>query len=103
MIVLYCDLEMPTLPVLFPNEKSENLGSVGKVLAKTEIEKVDILANAMTLKQFEKQISDQGFDCKRAEKEDIKRFLSKYFGHMVEDGIDDVDGERIIKKWMIPD
>ena len=56
-----------------------------------------------TLNRIEKQISDQGFDCKRAEKEDIKRFLSKYFGHMVEDGIDDVDGERIIKKWIIFD
>ena len=53
VIVLYCDLETPTLPVLFPNEKSKNLGSVGKVLAKTEVEKVDILANAMTLKQFD--------------------------------------------------
>ena len=53
VIVLYCDLETPTLPVLFPNEKSENLGSVGKVLTKTEVEKVDILANAMTFKQFD--------------------------------------------------
>lgn len=40
---------------------------------------------------------------KRADKDDIKRFLSRYFGHMVEDSIDDVDGERMIKKWIIPD
>ena len=53
VIVLYCDLETPTLSVLFPNEKSENLGSVGKVLAKTEVEKTDILMNAITLKQFD--------------------------------------------------
>ena len=56
-----------------------------------------------TLNRIEKHISDQGFDVKRANKEDIKRFLSRYFGHMVEDSIDDVDGERMIKKWIIPD
>jgi hypothetical protein len=55
------------------------------------------------LNRLEKQINDQGFDCKRAGKEDIKRFLSRYFGHMCEDSIDDVDGERLIRKWIIPD
>lgn len=56
-----------------------------------------------TLNRLEKQINEQGFDCHRASKEDIKRFLSRYFGHMTEDSIDDVDGERMIKKWIIPD
>ena len=56
-----------------------------------------------TLNRIEKHISDQGFEVKRAGKDDIKRFLSGYFGHMVEDSIDDVDGERMIKKWIIPD
>ena len=55
------------------------------------------------LNRLEKQINDQGFDCKRASKDNIKRFISRYFGHMVEDSIDDVDGERMIKKWIIPD
>ena len=55
------------------------------------------------LNRLEKQINEQGFDCKRANKDDIKRFLSRYFGHLCEDAIDDVDGERLIKKWMIPD
>lgn len=55
------------------------------------------------LNRLEKQINEQGFDCKRAVKEDIKRFLSRYFGYMCEDAIDDVDGERMIKKWIIPD
>ena len=55
------------------------------------------------LNRIEKQINDQGFDCRRASKDDIKRFISRYFGHMVEDSIDDVDGERMIKKWIIPD
>lgn len=56
-----------------------------------------------TLNRLEKQINDQGFDCRRATKDDIKRILSRYFGHMTEDAIDDVDGERMIKKWIIPD
>lgn len=56
-----------------------------------------------TLNRLEKQINDQGFDCHRATKDDIKRILSRYFGHMTEDAIDDVDGERMIKKWIIPD
>ena len=55
------------------------------------------------LNRIEKQINDQGFDCRRASKDDIKRFISRYFGHMVEDSIDDVDGERMINKWIIPD
>lgn len=55
------------------------------------------------LNRLEKQINEQGFDCKRANKEDIKRFLSRYFGHLCEDSIDDVDGERMIRKWIIPD
>ena len=53
------------------------------------------------LNRLEKQINDQGFDCKRASKDDIKRFLSRYFGHLCEDAIDDVDGERLIRKWII--
>ena len=55
------------------------------------------------LNRLEKQINEQGFDCKRAGKDDIKRFLSRYFGHLCEDSIDDVDGERLIKKWIIYD
>ena len=56
-----------------------------------------------TLNRIEKNISDQGFEVKRADKDDIKRFLSRYFGHRTEDAIDYVDGERMIKKWIIPD
>ena len=50
-----------------------------------------------------KNANDQSFACRRATKDDIKRILSRYFGHMTEDAIDDVDGERMIKKWIIPD
>jgi hypothetical protein len=55
------------------------------------------------LNRLEKKINEQGFDCKRATKEDIKRFISRYFGHVCEYSLDDVDGERLIKKWIIPD
>ena len=33
VIILYTDMETPTLPVIFPNEKSENMTSIGKALA----------------------------------------------------------------------
>ena len=55
------------------------------------------------LNRLEKQINDQGFGCRRAGRDDIKRFLSRYFGHLCEDSIDDADGERLVQKWMIPD
>ena len=48
------------------------------------------------LNRIEKQINDQGFECRRADKDDIKRFISRYFGHMCEDSIDDVDGWRYL-------
>ena len=36
VITLYTDLETPVIPVLFPFEKSEDLGSLGYPLSKTE-------------------------------------------------------------------
>ena len=50
VIVLYCDLEAPVLPIIFPNEKHEDIGSVGVPLSKTEIEAEDIERNAVTVK-----------------------------------------------------
>ena len=55
------------------------------------------------LNRIEKQINAEGFSCHRAGKDEIKRFLSRYFGHLCEDSIDEIDGERIIKKWIIPE
>lgn len=49
--MLYTDLETPTLPVIFPNEKSENLGSVGIPLSKTEIDTDDVIKNLVTIKE----------------------------------------------------
>ena len=51
VIVLYCDLETPTLPVLFPNAKPEDIGSVGVPLSKTEIDTDDVIKNLVTFKE----------------------------------------------------
>lgn len=56
------------------------------------------------LNRVEKLINEQGFDCTRCEKDDVKRILSRYFGiGMAEKQIDDTDGETAVQKWMIPD
>ena len=56
------------------------------------------------LNRIEKLINEQGFDCKRAERDDIKRILSRYFGVGQTDApIDNTDGETVVQKWVIPD
>ena len=57
-----------------------------------------------TLNRIEKSINEQGFDCTRAEKDDVKRILSRYFGvNTDEKQLDDHDGDTVMKKWIIPD
>lgn len=57
-----------------------------------------------TLNRIEKSINEQGFDCSRAEKDDVKRILSRYFGvNTDETQLDDHDGDSAIEKWFIPD
>ena len=51
VIVLYTDLETPTLPVIFPNEKAEDIGSGGIPLSKTEIDTDDVIKNLVTIKE----------------------------------------------------
>ncbi len=51
VIVLYADLETPVLPIIFPNVKVENIGSVGVPLSKTEIETETIIQNLITTKE----------------------------------------------------
>ena len=51
VIVMYTDLETPTLPVIFPNEKAEDIGSVGIPLSKTEIDTDDVIKNLVTIKE----------------------------------------------------
>lgn len=57
-----------------------------------------------TLNRIEKSINEQGFDCDRAEKDDVKRILSRYFGiNTDETQLDDHDGDSAMEKWFIPD
>ena len=53
VITLFCDLETPVLPVLFPFYKPEELGSVGVPLSKTEVEQGDIISNLVTVKNMQ--------------------------------------------------
>ena len=56
------------------------------------------------LNRIEKLINEQGFDCKRAERDDVKRILARYFAVGPTDAsIDDTDGETVVQKWVIPD
>ena len=50
VIVLFTDLETPMIPVIFPNDKPEDNGSVGIPLSKTDIEKEEIIKNLVTIK-----------------------------------------------------
>lgn len=57
-----------------------------------------------TLNRIEKEITEQGFEIRRAGKSDIKRFLSLYFGYkMVDEELPDTDGKKSARKWVIPD
>ncbi len=51
VILVYADPETPMLPVIFPNAKNENLGSVGAILSKTEIDRETLLQNLVIHKE----------------------------------------------------
>ena len=56
------------------------------------------------LNRIEKLINEQGFDCTRCEKDDVKLILSRYLSvDTADEQIDDVDGETVMQKWIIPD
>ncbi len=56
------------------------------------------------LNRVEKLINEQGFDCRRAEKDDLKRMLSRYFGQIrIDKPVDDLDGESAFEQWIIED
>ena len=50
VIVVYADMETPTLPVIFPNYKKEDLYSVGVPLSKTEIMQENVISQIVTVK-----------------------------------------------------
>ena len=51
VVVLFCDVTTPALPILFPNHKTTELYSVGTVLSKTDIFANDIVSNLITVKE----------------------------------------------------
>ena len=53
VIVLYPDLDTPTLPVLFPNAKPEELGSVGVPLSAIDLDMESVLAQLVSVKKRE--------------------------------------------------
>ena len=53
VIVLYPDLDTPTMPVLFPNTPSEELGSVGVPLSAIDLEMESILTQLVSVKKRE--------------------------------------------------
>ena len=56
------------------------------------------------LNRIEKCINEQGFNCRRADKDDTKRVIARYFGIKSSDTvIDDNDGDTAVEKWIIPD
>jgi hypothetical protein len=55
-----------------------------------------------SLNRIEKLINEQGFECRRAGREDIKRIISRYFGTSAADReIEDTDGESVVSKWFL--
>ena len=54
--------------------------------------------------RIEKCINEQGLNCKRADKDDTKRVIARYFGVKTNDEtIEDHDGDKAAEKWIIPD
>ena len=50
VIVVYTDNETPTLPIIFPNYRDEELCSVGVALSKTEVDKHEVVKQMVTVK-----------------------------------------------------
>ena len=50
VIVVYADNETPTLPIIFPNYKKEDLCSVGVALSKTDIDRHEVVKQMVTIK-----------------------------------------------------
>ncbi len=56
------------------------------------------------LNRIEKCINEQGFNCRRADKDDTKRVIARYFGvRTTDEAIEDHDGDKAVEKWIIPD
>lgn len=62
VIVVYTDNETPTLPIVFPNYKKEDICSVGVALAKTDIDRYDVVKQMVTVKD-KQNFCFLGFAC----------------------------------------
>ena len=62
VIVVYTDNETPTLPIIFPNYKNEDLCSVGVALAKTDIDRYEVVKQMVTVKD-KQNFCFLGFAC----------------------------------------
>ena len=101
VITLFTDLETPVLPVLFPFDKTEDLGSVGIPLSKTEVEQGEIINNLVTVKDMqnfgfigyktgENKYSYTKFG--RAKAEDLLIELCRLADYVIVDCTSDLDG-----------
>ena len=50
VVVVYTDYETPTLPIIFPNYKKEDLCSLGVALAKTDVDRFEVVKQMITVK-----------------------------------------------------
>ena len=100
VIVLYCNLETPVLPIIFPNMKHEDVGSVGIPLAKVDIENEDVIANLVTVKERQNFgfLGYRGGENKytypkygRGKAEDLLDVLCKLADYVVVDCISDIE------------
>ncbi len=50
VVVVYTDYETPTLPIIFPNYKKEELCSIGVALSQTDIDRHEVVKQMVTVK-----------------------------------------------------
>ena len=101
VITLYTDLQTPMIPVLFPFDKPEDLGSIGYPLSRTEVEQSDIINNLVTVKEMqnfgflgyrtgENRYTYPKFG--KAKAEDLLNALCKLADYLIVDCTSDLEG-----------
>ena len=104
VIVLFCDITTPALPVLFPNRKENELYSVGNVLSRTDIFANDVVSNLVIpkdrmnlgflgYKNRENRFSFPEYHPQKAE--DLLRALSELADYII------VDCESIVQNSIL--
>ena len=92
----------PMIPVLFPFDKPEDLGSVGYPLSRTEVEQSDIINNLVTVKEMqnfgflgyrtgENRYTYPKFG--KAKAEDLLNALCKLADYVIVDCTSDLEGK----------